>query len=117
MASAYDERRQYGRLTTPTLTVHFDGITYETENWSLGGLRIKGYDGFRPRMALVNIAALGLVGEMPVCVDVRALISRIDALDDALSLRYLVIDSKASRLLNRIACGPAPSQGPLQATI
>jgi hypothetical protein len=32
------ERRRHHRFTDPVLEVHIDGISYETTNWSIGGL-------------------------------------------------------------------------------
>lgn len=41
------ERRRDRRLPLPIFTVRLDGVTYQTMNWSLGGLLIEGYAGGR----------------------------------------------------------------------
>jgi hypothetical protein len=41
------ERRRDRRLPLPLFTVRLDGQTYQTLNWSLGGLLIEGYAGER----------------------------------------------------------------------
>jgi hypothetical protein len=41
------ERRRDRRLPLPIFTVKLDGVTYQTMNWSLGGLLIEGYTGDR----------------------------------------------------------------------
>jgi hypothetical protein len=41
------ERRRDRRLPLPIFTVRLDGVTYQTMNWSLGGLLIEGYEGGR----------------------------------------------------------------------
>jgi hypothetical protein len=41
------ERRRDRRLPLPIFTVRLDGVTYQTLNWSLGGLLIEGYTGDR----------------------------------------------------------------------
>ena len=41
------ERRRDRRLPLPLFTVRLDGQTYQTLNWSLGGLLIEGYSGER----------------------------------------------------------------------
>ncbi|HET6160764.1 MAG TPA: PilZ domain-containing protein [Dongiaceae bacterium] len=41
------ERRRDRRLPLPLFTVRLDGATYQTLNWSLGGLLIEGYTGER----------------------------------------------------------------------
>lgn len=41
------ERRRDRRLPLPIFTVRLDGVTYQTMNWSLGGLLIEGYAGAR----------------------------------------------------------------------
>ncbi len=40
-------RRRDKRRTLPQLTVRFDGKTYTTLDWSMGGFAIKGYGGRR----------------------------------------------------------------------
>ncbi len=39
------ERRRDRRLPLPIFTVRLDGVSYQTMNWSLGGLLIEGYAG------------------------------------------------------------------------
>ena len=41
------ERRRDRRLPLPIFTVRLDEVTYQTLNWSLGGLLIEGYTGAR----------------------------------------------------------------------
>jgi hypothetical protein len=41
------ERRRDRRLPLPIFTVKLDGVSYQTMNWSLGGLLIEGYTGDR----------------------------------------------------------------------
>lgn len=40
-------RRRDKRRKEPQLTVRFDGKTYKTLDWSMGGFAIKGYSGRR----------------------------------------------------------------------
>lgn len=37
------DRRRHARVVAPTLTIHIDGATYESVDWSLGGFRLSGY--------------------------------------------------------------------------
>lgn len=39
------DRRRNKRLTLRPITVEFDGNSYETMDWGLGGFLIEGYDG------------------------------------------------------------------------
>jgi hypothetical protein len=49
------ERRRDRRLPLPIFTVKLDGVTYQTMNWSLGGLLIEGYAGARAAGDVVQI--------------------------------------------------------------
>jgi hypothetical protein len=49
------ERRRDRRLPLPIFTVKLDGVTYQTMNWSLGGLLIEGYAGDRKAGDTVQI--------------------------------------------------------------
>ena len=49
------ERRRDRRLPLPIFTVRLDGVTYQTMNWSLGGLLIEGYTGERAAGDIVQI--------------------------------------------------------------
>jgi hypothetical protein len=49
------ERRRDRRLPLPLFTVRLDGQTYQTLNWSLGGLLIEGYSGERAGGETVQI--------------------------------------------------------------
>ena len=49
------ERRRDRRLPLPIFTVRLDGVTYQTMNWSLGGLLIEGYAGERAAGEAVQI--------------------------------------------------------------
>ncbi len=49
------ERRRDRRLPLPIFTVQLDGVTYQTMNWSLGGLLIQGYAGERKAGDTVQI--------------------------------------------------------------
>lgn len=50
------ERRRDRRLPLPIFTVRLDEVTYQTMNWSLGGLLIEGYDGKRQAAESVQIS-------------------------------------------------------------
>ena len=50
------ERRRDRRLPLPIFTVRLDEVTYQTMNWSLGGLLIEGYDGKRQAGDSVQIS-------------------------------------------------------------
>ena len=49
------ERRRDRRLPLPIFTVRLDDVTYQTMNWSLGGLLIEGYAGKRAAGEAVQI--------------------------------------------------------------
>jgi hypothetical protein len=49
------ERRRDRRLPLPIFTVRLDGVSYQTMNWSLGGLLIEGYAGERKSGDAVQI--------------------------------------------------------------
>src|SRR5690349_7630480 len=49
------ERRRDRRLPLPIFTVRLDGVSYQTMNWSLGGLLIEGYAGERASGDAVQI--------------------------------------------------------------
>ncbi len=49
------ERRKDRRLPLPIFTVKLDGVSYQTMNWSLGGLLIEGYTGARLADEIVQI--------------------------------------------------------------
>jgi hypothetical protein len=49
------ERRRDRRLPLPIFTVRVDGVTYQTMNWSLGGLLIEGYAGARAAGETVQV--------------------------------------------------------------
>lgn len=49
------ERRRDRRLPLPIFTVRLDDVSYQTMNWSLGGLLIEGYAGDRAAGDAVKI--------------------------------------------------------------
>jgi hypothetical protein len=50
------ERRRDRRLPLPIFTVKLDEVSYQTVNWSLGGLLIEGYQGERAAGEAVQVA-------------------------------------------------------------
>ena len=50
------ERRRDRRLPLPIFTVKLDDVSYQTMNWSLGGLLIEGYQGARAAGDAVQIS-------------------------------------------------------------
>ena len=102
MAYNLENRRQHERHDGIVLTVYFDGSTYESKDWSLGGLRIGQYDGIRTLGALITISALGTADSRPENVDIRARVVRIDD-DNNLCLNYLKVDQSAFGMLSHLA--------------
>ncbi len=93
------DRRRHERLTTPRLTVAFDGRTYETDSWSLGGFMIEGYDGRLTPGALFIIDGIGAGAAGLSPVSVRSRVVRAEPEHRRLMVAFLDVDHRAYGLL------------------
>jgi hypothetical protein len=69
------ERRRDRRLPLPIFTVRLDGVSYQTMNWSLGGLLIEGYVGERTagEMAKIDIKARDANADFRMTIAVKVI--------------------------------------------
>ena len=93
------ERRRHERVARPAITVSFDGETYRTESWSLGGFLIEGYDGRLSPGALLTVDALGTLDGALEPVVVRSRVVRADPESGRLVVSFLDVDDRAYHVL------------------
>ena len=94
-----DDRRGEIRRDDPALVVRVDGKTYNTVNWSMGGLLIEGYKGILTTGALVTVAALGESTKNLTDVCIRARVIRSDQERGYIAVNFLGLDEDAFGLL------------------
>lgn len=94
-----EERRRYERIDTPAIKIVVEGTTYETNNWSLGGLMIEGYRGKLTPGALFTIDKIGAPDGKMASVNVRCRVVRSDTTGNSLMVSFLDVDQRAYTLL------------------
>ncbi|WP_303978006.1 PilZ domain-containing protein [Dongia mobilis] len=99
------EMRRDKRFFEPTLSVEIDDYRYDTENWSLGGLLLRNYDGrfFSNMLVLVHIKVKGDTRDQRVqsVVSVEARVVRNDRQKRLLALKFVKLTPAAIRFLER----------------
>jgi len=94
------DRREHLRVTQVELVVRFDGQTYKTSNWSMGGFLIDDYDGALSTGALVTVKGLGRnmrkIGE----VNLPARVVRSG--EKVIAVNYLSLDAAGYTFLQEI---------------
>lgn len=94
------ERRVHPRVTRVLMTVRFDGQTYKTSNWSMGGFFLDDYEGTLSTGSLVTVAGLGRSSRKLHEVDVPARVVRSS--ESVIAVNYLSLDAEAYDFLQRV---------------
>ncbi len=94
-----EERRRHKRFTAPAVTLAFNGGRHTTENWSIGGFVIDGYQGSLSAGALLVIEGICMPdGEMTL-IEARARVVRMDRNERRLVVSFLDLDGRAYSVL------------------
>ncbi|MBO6519659.1 MAG: hypothetical protein JJ900_02110 [Rhodospirillales bacterium] len=104
------ERRQHERLDRPQLYLRIGGHTFQTTEWSYGGLVIEDLGGILPTGALLRIDGLSdeesyRHAQPPYQVDIRARVVRVMPETRQAALTCLKLDDAAYRILSGIENG------------
>lgn len=105
-----EERRRHRRVSSPAISLSFDGGTWIARDWSLGGASLDGYDGPRTPGSLLVIDGLSPAGLPPGEVRIRARVIRSDAAARRLTVAFLDIDIGAYSVLSALL--REPREGP-----
>jgi len=101
-ASGYSNRHNT-RINNPTLAIQIRGRSYQTLNWSLGGLLIGDYDGVLSLGDTFEIDQIGLAGESSWPVMIQARVVRTGGKSGMeLAAQFLTISSPAFDILEGI---------------
>lgn len=97
---AHSDRREHPRITQVELVVRFDGQTYKTANWSMGGFFLDDYTGQLGTGALVTVAGLGRGEDDIQAVNLPARVVRSG--ERVIAVNYLSLDSVGYDFLQRV---------------
>lgn len=98
--ASHSERREHPRITQVELVVRFDGQTYKTANWSMGGFFLDDYTGHLGTGALVTVAGLGRGEDDIQAVNLPARVVRSG--ERVIAVNYLSLDNVGYNFLQRI---------------
>ena len=93
------ERRRQKRAKLSEISVAIDGESYPTQNLSIGGTLISGYQGSLSAGALLEISEIKPSGAKPMAVEIKARVSRAGPEAGDLALAFLDLDSQAYKIL------------------
>ncbi len=93
------ERRRQKRAKSSDISVTINGKTYPTQNLSIGGTLIAGYQGPLSAGALLEISEIKPSGGKPLAVEIKARVSRAGPEAGDLALAFLDLDSPAYKIL------------------
>ena len=91
------ERRTHPRVTRVELVVRFDGQTYKTANWSMGGFFLDDYEGDLSTGSLVTVVGLGRSTRKLHKVDLPARVARSG--ESIVAVNFLSLDAEAYAFL------------------
>ena len=94
----HQDTRRHERDSESVLSLTFEGLTYNTVNWSLGGCLIEGYKGDFSAGSLINLTTIRQGARMAT-VDVRARVIRVRPEARQLVIGFLDVDVRAFRFL------------------
>lgn len=93
------ERRRNKRARSSEISLTIEGETYPTQNLSIGGTLISGYQGPLSAGALLEISEIKPSGVKPMAVEIKARVSRAGPEAGDLALAFLDLDSPAYEIL------------------
>lgn len=93
------ERRRNKRARSSEISLTIEGETYPTQNLSIGGTLISGYQGPLSAGALLEISEIKPSGAKPMAVEIKARVSRAGPEAGDLALAFLDLDSPAYEIL------------------
>ena len=93
------ERRRQKRAKSPDISVTIEGKTFSTQNLSIGGTLISGYQGPLSGGAVLEISEIKPSGGKPLTVQIKARVSRAGPEAGDLALAFLDLDSPAYKIL------------------
>ncbi len=96
------ERRRHQRFTHPPICLTFEGRSYTTTDWSLGGFVVDDYEGALTPGSLFSIVAVGAPGSAMTPVDIRSRVVRTNHHKRVLSVSFLVIDKPGYAVLRAL---------------
>jgi hypothetical protein len=93
-AARHSENRRDKRLPTPVFAITIGGQECNTINWSLGGLRIGGYDGTLPVGSLVDIEIRSDGPEPELCETIKVKVILVNRAANELAVKFEGMNSK-----------------------
>ena len=94
----HTDTRRHERESDSVLSLTFEGLAYNTANWSLGGCLIEDYEGELSAGSLINLTTIRQGGKVET-VDVRARVIRVRHEARQLVISFLDLDVRAFRFL------------------
>lgn len=94
-----EERRRHERFTVPAVTLAFHGNRHTTENWSIGGFVIDGYQGALSAGALLVVEGICMPDGTMTAIEARARVVRMDRDEGRLVVSFLDLDGRAYAVL------------------
>lgn len=94
-----EERRRHERVTVPPIEVEMEGLIYRTNNWSMGGFMIEGYEGRHTPGSLFTLERIASRDGALEPVKVRARVVRSDPRSGRLVVGFLAVDEAAYVIL------------------
>lgn len=98
-------RRRDRRFDAPSIHVEFDGLTFTTQDWTLGGVSLSPYRGPclpGDRLSLLMVAT---VGERTLRHRVEAEVVRVDPVKEQLAAQFVRLDANAVDTLEGLMTG------------
>lgn len=100
--ASHGENRRDKRLLAPALEVSFDGSSYQTMDWSLGGVRVAGYSG--PRIPGDEVEGTIQIATHTNSHPFKAVVVRVD-FSGELALNFTELSDSAFSLLESAVMG------------
>ena len=94
-----EERRRHERFSAPAVTLAFNGGRHTTENWSIGGFVVDGYQGGLSAGALLVVEGICMPDGEMTSIEARARVVRIDRDERRLVVSFLDLDGRAYAVL------------------
>lgn len=91
------ERRRHQRRERPPLLITLEGHSYQVSNWSLGGVLLTGYEGFRG-VGEAIAGKFGFAGDSERCL-FEGLVVRADPENREIAIGFAGLSDEAFDLL------------------
>jgi hypothetical protein len=104
-----NQKRRDRRLSSPKIFVVIEGCSYETEDWSCGGVLIKGYSGELEEHEAVIVEGIGPMGGDVFQVKVKAKVARLGPEKNTLAVVFKGLDENVFDFMQELMRQGTPS--------